>query len=100
MNQPPMPPMQPMQPMRPMDSGSSMKMWWVIGIIAVAVVAAGWYLYGSKVPTASAPTAIVEETQPAGDTTADIANDLNAVPDVTADLAADQAASSQAVSGL
>lgn len=78
------------------DQGSSAKMWWIIGGLVVLAVA-GWYFYGGKTtaPSAQAPT-----VSQSANTTAAIANELNAVPDVSAGLTADQAASAQTVSGF
>lgn len=76
-------------------------MWYIVG--AIVVIALGfWYFYGSKAPTPGAqPTAVSQtQTQTADNTTAAIANDLNAVPDVGAGLTADQAVSAQTVSGF
>ena len=69
-------------------------MWYIVG--AIVVIALGfWYFYGSKAPTPGA-----QPTAQSANTTAAIANDLNATPDVGAGLTADQAASAQAVSGF
>lgn len=71
-------------------------MWYIVG--AVVVIALGfWYFYGSTAPTPGAqPTAVSQSAN----TTAAIANDLNATPDVGAGLTADQAVSAQVVSGF
>lgn len=71
-------------------------MWYIVG--AIVIIALGfWYFYGSKAPTPGAqPTAVSQSTN----TTAAIANDLNATPDVGVGLTADQTASAQAVSGF
>lgn len=74
-------------------------MWYIVG--AIVVIALGfWYFYGNKAPTPGAQPTAVSQTQTADNTTAAIANDLNAVPDVGAGLTADQAVSAQTVSGF
>ncbi|MCR4275879.1 MAG: hypothetical protein NUV90_00630 [Candidatus Parcubacteria bacterium] len=77
-------------------TNSSNTMWYTVG--AVVVIALGfWYFYGSTAPTPGVqPTAVSQSAN----TTAAIANDLNAVPDVSAELTTDQAASAQTVSGF
>lgn len=66
---------------------SSGKIWKWIVIIAVLIAAAGlaWYLYFYQPAPAPAPQPLAEESQPVGaavngDTTIDIANDLNQTP--------------------
>lgn len=80
-----------------------MKTWYTIGVIVIAALVL-WYFYGRSVPTASAPTTATEQTQgselTAGNTTADIANDLNETLDGSAALNADAVAAAEAVQGL
>lgn len=86
---------------QPMEQGSSMKVWYIVGIVALLALAA-WFVYGGATPAAD--TSALEQTQisglTSGDTTADISADFNQLPDTATALDADAAASAQAVSGL
>lgn len=80
----------------------------VVGVIVLALI--GWYFYAiqnepvATVPTVATSTGSAAETPlPAlsgGNTTADITNDLNQIPDASAALDADAAASAQGVQSL
>lgn len=98
---------------QPAGQGRSNVIWYVIGAAVVIAAALGvWYFYGVQSPApVTAPIAVEQAQTPAveqapsqgvttGNTTVDIANDLNQTPDASAALDADAAASAQTVSGL
>lgn len=87
------------------EQGSSMKMWYLV-IAVVLIVLALWYSYGqstSTTGTTGAQTSAEQAQIPAlsaGNSTADIANDLAQTPDPSAALNADANATAKAVQGL
>lgn len=83
------------------EQSSSMKMWYIIGIIAIVALGL-WYFYGKQPATSTSPTAAEQTTSglSSGNTTADISADLSQTADVSAELNADAAASAAAVSGF
>lgn len=84
-----------------MEQNSSKGMWYLI-VALVIVALALWYFYGKGATTVEAPT--TEEAPlpdlSAGDTTADIASDLNETPDISADLEAAAAAAAGEIDSL
>jgi len=90
-----------------MNEGSSGKTWYVIILVVLIAVFALWYFSSNTAvaPVVEQPQAsALDQTQiPAltgGNTTADIAADLNQVPNTASALDADAAASAQAVQGF
>lgn len=93
------------QALEPMnEQGSPAAIGYIIGL--VVIIALGlWYVYGQ-------PAAVINDVNPSvaeqsqevplssGDTTSDIANDLNQTPDSSAALNADVTASVQEVQSL
>lgn len=84
-----------------MEQNSSKGMWYLIGALIIVALAL-WYFYGGQTPSAKAPT--TEEAPlpdlSTGDTTADIASDLNETPDISADLEAAAAAAAREIDSL
>ena len=81
--------------------------WCIVGAVVIIAALAAWYFYStSQTPgtdvnmnTATTETATLPSLSE-GNTTADIANDLNQIPDDAAALDASAAALSQEVQGL
>ena len=74
---------------QPAESSGKIWKWIVIIIVLVAAAGLAWYLYFYQPAPSPAPQPLAEESQPAGaaingDTTADIANDLDQTPDDSA----------------
>ena len=95
------------QPMDQMNQRSSNKTWYMVIVVVLAAIFALWYFSGNKAlaPAVESPQAsAVDQTQipplSSGDTTSDIANDINQVPNTASALDADAAASAQAVQGF
>lgn len=69
---------------------SSGKIWkWIVIIVVLIAAGLAWYLYFYQPVSSPVPQPTAEEFQPSGavssgDTTADIANDLNQTPDDSA----------------
>jgi hypothetical protein len=79
---------------------SSSTAWYVVGGVAVAVIAlALWYFYYMPISSADTQSTAVEQTQILP-TTADIANELNQIPDNSAALSGDADASVRDVQGF
>lgn len=86
-----------------MEQNSSVKLWWIVGAIAILAVA-GWYFYPKQAaapgPQASSGEPPQAATVGSGDTVADISADLAATPDDSAALNAAAAASAADVQGF
>ena len=92
------------------EQGSSAKVWYIVGAVAVIVLLALWYVYSTQTPsvntetsTATTQTTPAVETQTTqltgGNTTSDISADLNQT-DSSVGLDADSAATTNDLQGL
>ncbi len=76
----------------------------IISIVVLILVGlAVWYFIGSTMNNSIQPSAVTKEVMPAlssGDTNADIANDLNKIPNDSAALTKDQNSINTSIQGL